>query len=394
MAGATVVGERLALVHGICKVARTVDGHRRRQLLKGPLLLAPNGGHLGGQRERALDEWDARELGNAAGRLTDDGGVDSQVILDEHIAHLLGVLGREHVHATALELMQKLIVYGVDDDDRLLGGADHAVVESFGEDDGGARHVEVGGLVHEGGRVAGAHAYGGLAGRVAGVNHAWPAGRKRILDLGVVQQLVGDAVLGRARAERCVDDDARRLVGALGGRRVRREDDGVARLECDERLEDERRSRVGDRRKCNDRADGLSNLREAGGDVGLDHANCLESLVLVVHHLRGELVLDDLVLDDPAASVCDSELGEAHPCLGRGESDLVEDVVHLCLREAGEVPVRLLDPLEHSIEVVLTVDGVRVFLPRGGGGGGRQGSGRGGGGVDGGGGGESTRNEA
>jgi hypothetical protein len=46
--------------------------------------------------------------------------------------------------------------HAVDDNDALLRGADHAVVKGLGQQDGRHREVDVGGLVDDGGRVAGA----------------------------------------------------------------------------------------------------------------------------------------------------------------------------------------------------------------------------------------------
>ena len=146
-----------------------------------------------------------------------------------------------------------------------------------------------------------------------------------------------DDALGQTGLLRGLAHDAGGLDGALLGARVRADDDGVSRLEADQRLEDCRRCGVGGGDDGGDDAKGLGDLLVAERRVVLDNAAGLEVLVLVVDVLGGKVVLDDLVLHDAHAGLLHRHLGERNAGLVRSHGGRIEDLVHLLLGERGEL---------------------------------------------------------
>ena len=101
------------------------------------------------------------------------------------------------------ELGHGRVVDRLVEDDGLLGGADHAVVERLGEHDVVDRAPELGGALDEGRHVAGADAEGGLAAGVGGLDHGVAAGGQDERDVGVVHQRVGHRDRRAARSTGC-----------------------------------------------------------------------------------------------------------------------------------------------------------------------------------------------
>ena len=92
--------------------------------------------------------------------LADDLGVEAAVDQDDG-ADLVQFFGIEDVAAAADEFFLNGFVEAVDHDDGLFGSTDHAVVESIGMDDGADSQQYFGGIIDNGGRVAGADTDGG-----------------------------------------------------------------------------------------------------------------------------------------------------------------------------------------------------------------------------------------
>ena len=86
---------------------------------------------------------------------------------------------------------------------------------------------------------------------------------------------------------------------------MRGDDDGVAGLQADKALEDRGGGGVGGRDDRTHDADGLGDLGDAVSIVTLDDTAGLGVLVRIVDVLGGVVVLDDLVLEDTAASLLD-----------------------------------------------------------------------------------------
>ena len=116
---------------------------------------------------------------------------------------------------------------------------------------------------------------------------------------------------------------------------MRGDHDGVPGLQGDEALEDGGGGGVGRGDDRADDADRLGDPLDAADGVLLDHAAGLGVLVGVVDVLGGVVVLDDLVLHQAHARLLDGHLGQRDAQLVGRHRRLVEDLVHLLLREGG-----------------------------------------------------------
>ena len=307
-----------------------------------------DGLHLADEDLRLGRDVHARELGDRHGLLADDLRVHGSRLGEDDLADLVELRRLEEVAAAVRELLLDLVVDLVVDDDALLGGADHAVVERLGVDDRAHRELDVAGAVHDGRRVARTDAEGRLAGAVGRLDHRGAARRENAVrflhehlrrrDRGLLD--AGDDVLGRARLDGGLVDDHRGVVRALLGARVRADDDAVARLEADERLEDGRGGRVRGRDHRADETDRLRDLADAERGVLFDDAARLHVLVRVEDVLGRVVVLDDLVLDDAHARLGDRVLRERNAHVVRRQRRRTEDLVDLFLRIGGELLLR------------------------------------------------------
>ena len=264
----------------------------------------------------------------------------------------------DEVAAALLELGLDLVIDGVDDGDGLLGSADHAVVERLGVDDGVDGELDVRGIVDDDRGVTGANAQGGLARGVGGLDHTRATGGENDVDVAHdhVGQLDGrlvdpaDDALRSTGLDSCVENELGGGDGALGGCRVRGDDDGVTGLQADERLEDGRGGRVGGRDDSANDTDRLGDLGDAVSVVALDDTAGLGVLVSVVDVLSGVVVLDDLVLENATAGLLDGELGQRNTSLVGGHSSLVEDLVYLLLSALSEFSLGLTHRFEFGLK--------------------------------------------
>ena len=150
-----------------------------------------------------------------------------------------------------------------------------------------------------------------------------------------------DDALRCARLDRRLVDDARGLRRALLGARVRADEDGVARLEAQQRLENRRGGRVRGRNDRRDKADRLRNLLDAERRVFLQHADRLGVAVGMIDILAGVVVLNHLVFHHAHAGLLDRHFGQRNTRLVGRHRRLEEDVIHLFLREFRKFPLCL-----------------------------------------------------
>jgi len=159
------------------------------------------------------------------------------------------------------------VVDRVVDDEALLGLADDRRVEGLGDEDVDSGHAHVGDRVQVDRRVARPAAHAGLAGLVGGLDRLGAAGGPDEVHAGVVEEVLRDVERGvldhlqgvRRQPGRLAGllEDLDRALGAAGRAGRGPEDDGVARLGRDDRHEEGRRGRVGDRQQPEDDADRL-----------------------------------------------------------------------------------------------------------------------------------------
>ncbi len=253
-----------------------------------------------------------------------------------------------------------LVVDGINNDDRLLGSTDHAVIESLGHQDGGNGTLHVGGFVDNDRHITGTYTDSRLTGRVGCFHHARATGGQDQVDVVVFHQSVGelnrrlvdpaDDVFRCTGGNSCIQYQLGCGIGGVLGTGVRGEDDGVAGLERDHGFEDRSRSRVGGR---NDTTDDTYRLGDGDGahlSVFTQNAAGLLFFVLVVDVFGGEVVLDNLVFDDTHTGFFHGHLGQGDTGVVGGQGGGTEDLVYLLLREAGEFTLCFLNAGDQCIQ--------------------------------------------
>ena len=218
----------------------------------------------------------------------------------------------------------------------------------------------VGAAVDVDGRVAGADAHAGLARLVCGGDRLGTAGRPDEVDALVVEQVlrdverrVGDHLEGVGRQPRGLAgllEDLDRPFGAACGPRRRPEDDRVARLRRDDRLEQHGGGRVRDRREREHDADRLGHVLDAALGVLVDHPNGALVLQVVVEELGRDVVLDDLVLEHAEAGLLHRELGELDGVPQAGHDHRPDDPVDLLLVQLPKARRGCLGALDVPVE--------------------------------------------
>ena len=171
------------------------------------------------------------------------------------------------------------------------------------------------------------------------------------------------AVLRRARLHRRVPKDARRFRRAVLRRRVKAEDDGVAGLGADQRLEHGGGGGVRHRRHARHHAHRLRHFDVAFQVVFVDYAHRLLVLDGVPDILGGKDILDDLVFEHTAPGLIHRHVREQHVVLKPGQRHRMHRIVHLLLvhlQVFGQRLVRVFNQLvNHPLDIR------RTFLGRG-----------------------------
>ena len=342
MAVAAVLDEAFRLGHGVVKVLCAVHGQHGGELFVGKLLAEIDALDLADEHLVALVDVQTGQLCDLVRGLADDLGVEGAVD-DDGLADLVQLLALKEIAPAGGELGAHLVIDAFGHDHALLGGADHAVVEGLGVDDGVDREQNVRALVDDGGHVARAHAQRRLAAGIGRAHHAGAAGGQGAValahdEVGHLQAGhvdPGDDVLRRAGRHRRLQHDARGLGRALPGARMRGDDDAVAGFQAGQRLENGRGGGVGGGNHGRDHAQRLGQAGDAVGLVLLDHAAGLDVAVGIVYIFGSKVVFDDLVLHHAHARLLDGHLGQrqAHLVCGHGRRE--EDAVHLFLRKLG-----------------------------------------------------------
>ena len=262
-------------------------------------------------------------------------------VAEEQGANLLALLLGHEVAALGTELGDHGVAVAGLANDALLGSADGTVVERLGGKDTTDGVVHVGAALDVGGRVAGAHAQCRLAGAISRLDHAGTTGSDDHGDLGSVHELVGGShggkcdalnnVLGGTRLDGSLVHELDGHTRALGGSRVRREDDGVARLEGDHRLVDDRGGGVGGGDDAHQQTNRLGDGDDLVLLVGIDNADGLLIANLFVEQGAGDVVLVHLVANLAKACLLDGHAGK-HLSVFLGDlHHVTEDAVDLLL---------------------------------------------------------------
>ena len=340
--GTTLVHQLGADVEGLVQILGAVHTQQGGQLLVGPGVIV---GSVIGLVDHDLGlngNGDAGHLSQLQCGLADGGGLDAVVLgIEEHLGHLGGLVVVQEVAAGVLHQGLDLVIDAVQDGDVLLGGADHTIIEGLGMDDGLHGHTQVSTLVDDDVTVTGAHADGGGAGGVGGVNHAGTTGCHddiHLLHQGVGQLDAGDAdpTQNMGRHTGCdggLTHDVDGRDGAVDGMGVGGQDQGISGLQGQHDLIDRGRGGVGGGGDGGDDALGTCNTHGAEGLVLLDHTAGLLVAHVVPDVLGCVLVLGDLIHHDTVAGFVAGHLCQRDSHLGNGHGRLLTDGVDLLLGE-------------------------------------------------------------
>ena len=313
-----------------------------------------------------IGNLDPGHFSEAAGGLANSGGLDAVGLgVEEHLGHLGSFVVVEEVAAGFLQQTLDLVIDAGENGEMLLGGADHAVIEGLGVDDGLHSHPQVGALVDNHVAVAGADADGGGAGGVGRLHHTGAAGGHD--QVHALHQHVGDIhggngdpaddMLGQARLDGGVPHDLRGGDGAVHRMGMRREDDGVAGLQRQHDFINGSGGRVGSGGNGGDDTLRGCNLFHAIGLVfGNDTAGLLIAHV-VPDMLRGILILGDLIHNDAVAGFLAGHFGQRDPHFGHGHSRLFTDGIHLLLGKGAVRFLRCTDDGKGFLQGLNRVDG-------------------------------------
>ena len=312
-----VRNQMLGLAERILNVLGMVHRENGREFFMRKLFGKLHALNFTNQNLRALGNIHTGELCNGVRLLTDDFRIQRAV--DQNgLADLVQFIALEEVAASCGELILDRLINAVEHDDRLLGCANHTVVKGLGVDNRVDSEKHIRGVVNDRGGVARADAECRLAAGISSLHHAGAAGREN--DVRFLHQEVGhfqaghinpgDNALGCARFNRSFQHDLCSRDGGLLCSRVRADDDAVARLQRNQRLEDSGRGGVGGRDDRSNDADRLGNLLDAVGRVLFNDTAGLRILVCVVDVLSGIVVLDDLVFDHAHAGLLHCHLGK------------------------------------------------------------------------------------
>ena len=348
VAVAAVANELFGLIQRLVEVLRVVHRQHRGKLLVRELFGKLDALHLADEDLCLLRHIHARQRGDDVRTLADDLRVQ-RAVDQNRVAHLIQLVALEEVAAAARKLRAHLVVNAVQHRHALLGSADHAVVKRLGMDDRVDGQLDIRRFVDNDRRVARADAQRRFAGGIRRVHHARAAGRED--DVRLMHQFArqlearefdaADDTFRRARLDRRLVNDARGFRGALLGARVRADENRVAGLEAQQRLENRRGGRVRRRDDRRDKADRLGDLLDAERRVFLQHADRLRVAVGMVDILAGVVVLDDLILHHAHAGFLNRHFGQRDARLVGCHRRFEEDAVYLLLREFCKLALRL-----------------------------------------------------
>ena len=338
---AAVLNKSVSLVKSLIEALCTVHCEYGRKLLVSELLGDINACHLTDEDLCALGNLYACKSGNLVCRLTNDLCIKCAVD-DNGLTNLLDLLCAQEVAAAVSEFCLNLIVDVGENDNRLLGCADHTVVEGLGVNYRVNGKKNVCRAVDDCRSVTCAYAKCRLTAGVCRANHAGATGSED--DVSLLHNGVGhvdggavdpvDDSLGCACRYCCLKNKSCRRRGTILCSGVGGDDDTVSGLQGEKALEDCGRGGVGGRNYRRNNSDRLCNLGDTKGLVLLDNAAGLGVLICVVDILCRIVVLDNLVLNDAHAGLCYCHLCEGDSCLVsrtcRREEDLVNLLLGIC----------------------------------------------------------------
>ena len=149
------------------------------------------GGLLGDQYFSAGRDAESRHLAEVQRGFADHFRVDGAVRTQQQRRHFRRLIFIHEVDALRFQLAVDLVVNAAFDDNRLFGGADHAIIEGFTGDDIFHRVVDIGAAFDKRRAVTRAAADGRGAGGVGRAHHAFAAGGEDQRHVFAVHQFGG-----------------------------------------------------------------------------------------------------------------------------------------------------------------------------------------------------------
>ena len=231
--------------------------------------------------------------------------------------------------------------------DALLRGADGSVVEGLGLPDALQRPADVRAAVDIGRAVAGTHADGRLPGGIGRADHGRASRGQNQLYLGRRHQLpaavqggnaqAADGPLRRPRPFCGLRHNLRRLPGTADGLGMGRKDDGIARLQGNQRL-------------IADRGGGIRTGYDGGDDPHRNthlpqllprhfpqNSHCFHIPYRRGHGFRGKAVFRGFIFGIAEACFTDRHLRQGRRLLGKGLGHRFHDLVQLSLGEVRQL---------------------------------------------------------
>ncbi len=364
MPQATALGDQHAGINGVLQAVCLDQAEHWHQLLVNQRM----GGEIAEIARQRRDEHldlvghlDARLAGQNGGWLTECFQVHDVVAAEHEPGQAFHLVGCEHLGAHPLELGHDSVVDLGVDDAGLLRGADHRRIKRLGDQDVDHGHAHVGAAVQVHRGVARPHADRRLSRTVGEGDDLGTTGRPDEIDAGVIEEVVGDAVIDvgdhldgsrrQAGGFTRLAEDLGCPFGRAHGPRRRPEQDRVAGFGGDDGLEQHGRSRVGDGRDGHHDADGLGDPLQARLGVFIDDPDRLLAAQVVVEELRGDVVLDHFVFDDAEAGLLDRQQCQFDCVLEAGDDHGMHDAVDGGLIEIAKCLGGVARPRHNLVEL-------------------------------------------
>ena len=295
-------------------------------------------------------------------RLTNNSCVNSTVDNDG-LADSVKLLTVQEVAAAISELLLDLVINAVKNGNRLLGSADHTVIEGLGVNDGANCKLNVSGIVDDNRGVTRTNAQSWLTRRVSCVNHTWTTGCQN--DVSVAHDCCShingrswypvDNTLGAAGLLGSITNNTSGSNGALFCAWVWGNDNGVSCLQSKKCLENCGRSWVSSWNNCSYDTHWLGYNSITCSWIILYNTTGLHVLILVVNVLCCVMVLDNLVFHYTHASFFNCHASKRDTIFLGRKSSFIENLIDLLLSKCCKLCLcltHLFEALEQSINIL------------------------------------------
>ena len=269
----------------------------------------------------------------------------------------------QEVAAAISKLLLNLVIYAVKNGNRLLGSANHTVVERLGVNDGADCKLDICSIVDDNRSVTRSNAKSWLTRRVSCVNHTWATGCQD--DIGVAHDCCShingrswypvDNALGAAGLLGSIANNTSGSNGALFCAWVWGNDNGVSCLQGKKCLKDCSRSWISSWNNCSYDTHWLGYNSITCSWIILYNTTSLHVLVLIVNVLCCVMVLDNLVFHYTHAGFFNCHASKRDTIFLSRKSSFIENLIDLLLSECCKLCLclaHLFEALEQSINIL------------------------------------------